>query len=30
MGGLMLAFGINWFVNGVWGVKKVAAPSAIE
>ncbi len=23
----MLAFGTNWFVNGVWGVKKVAAPA---
>jgi hypothetical protein len=30
MGALMLTFGINWFVNGVWGVKKLAFPAAIE
>jgi MFS family permease len=30
MGALMLAFGINWFLNGVWGTKKVAAPVSLE
>jgi MFS family permease len=30
MGTLMLAFGVNWFVNGVLGVKKMAAPAAVE
>jgi len=30
MGALMLAFGVNWFVNGVWGVKKVSAQAAVE
>ena len=23
MGALMLVFGVFWFVNGVWGLKKV-------
>jgi len=30
MGTLMLAFGVNWFVNGVWREKKVAAPAPAE
>jgi MFS family permease len=30
MGALMLAFGINWFVNGIWRRKKVAAPAIVE
>ena len=25
MGALMLTFGVNWFVNGAWGVKKFSA-----
>jgi hypothetical protein len=32
IGALMVNFGVYWFVNGVWGMKKVAAPTpaAIE
>jgi len=30
MGVLMLTFGINWFINGVWGPKKLAAPTILE
>ena len=30
MGALMLTFGINWFVNGVWGEKKVAIAAQAE
>ena len=30
MGALMLAFGVNWFVNGVWRGKKVAASAVVE
>lgn len=30
MGALMLTFGVNWFVNGVWGMKKVIVPAAVE
>jgi len=30
MGSLMLAFGVNWFVNGVWNVKQAVAPTTVE
>jgi hypothetical protein len=30
VGVLMLKFGVNWFVNGVRGVKKVAEPAVVE
>ncbi len=30
MGALMLSFGVYWFINGVWGVKKLAAPVVVE
>ena len=28
MGALMLAFGINWFVNGVWGDEERGRPGS--
>jgi len=30
MGVLMFSFGVNWFINGVWGVKKLTSPIPIE
>lgn len=30
MGALMLTFGINWFVNGVWGEKEITVPAPAE
>jgi len=29
MGTLMLTFGVAWYINGVWGVKKVPAPATM-
>jgi len=30
MGVIMVAFGINWFVNGVWGMKKTTVPAQAD
>jgi hypothetical protein len=30
MDALMLAFGVNWVVNGVWRMKKSAVPEVME
>jgi MFS family permease len=30
MGILMLTFGINWFINGVWAAKKLAAQAPVR
>ncbi len=30
MGALMLSFGVYWFINGVWGAKKLTAPAPVE
>jgi len=30
MGALMLTFGVNWFVNGVWEMRKAAIPASVE